>query len=83
MEKQYQNWYLQYTSSGTSIDEYSTLVPVPVPRDTGTSTSTGTSTGNQKCGLPPQSQAGRVAKIWDQFCTCGFWFSVDPLPKTR
>ena len=39
------------------------------------------STGNQKCGLPPRSEAGRVAKIWDRSCTCGFWFSVDPFIK--
>ena len=96
MEKQYQNWYLQYTSSGTSIDEYSgSIILVLVDllhvvryqyrygTSTGTGISGGTSTGNQKCGLPPRSQAGRVTKIWDQSCTCGFWFSVDFLPKLR
>ena len=90
--KPYQNWYLQYTSTGTSIDEY--FAPVPrslIERPT-----------RLVLVLVPvlvlvlvpilvtksvasllRSQAGRVAKIWDQSCTCGFWFSVDFLPKTR
>ena len=29
MLKKYQNWYLQYTSTGTSIAEYAGPVPVP------------------------------------------------------